>query len=71
MRKVLLAAVALVILPLAEARADGPWCAYYSRGGTNCGFHTYAQCRASVSGVGGSCQPNPFFQGGAATRRLR
>ena len=31
------------------------WCANYSNGSTNCGFHTQEQCRATVSGVGGFC----------------
>jgi hypothetical protein len=41
------------------AHADGPWCAYYSAPfyATNCGFHTYEQCLATVSGVGGSVSP--------------
>jgi hypothetical protein len=42
-----------------------PWCAeYWGRsggGGTNCGFLTLEQCRAAVSGVGGSCEPNQFY----------
>jgi hypothetical protein len=34
------------------------WCAIESvGGGTNCGFVTIEQCRASVSGVGGFCEP--------------
>jgi hypothetical protein len=41
------------------------WCAeYWGRsggGGTNCGFLTIEQCRAAVSGVGGSCEPNQFY----------
>ncbi len=32
-------------------------------GGRNCGFDTYEQCRAAVSGVGGYCEPNLFYQG--------
>jgi hypothetical protein len=38
------------------------WCAYYDLGeggATNCGFATSQQCLAAVSGVGGSCGPNP------------
>src|SRR5262245_32294407 len=34
------------------------WCAQYSGqggGGTNCGFFTIEQCRATVSGIGGFC----------------
>ncbi len=46
------------------AHADGPWCAYYDGhfgGASNCGFHTYAQCLATISGVGGWCQPNTMY----------
>jgi hypothetical protein len=41
------------------------WCADYSGrgGGKNCYFLTFNQCRAAVSGVGGSCSHNPFFTG--------
>jgi uncharacterized protein DUF3551 len=41
-----------------------PWCAVYSGdagGASNCGFLTIAQCRATVSGIGGSCEPNQFY----------
>ena len=31
------------------------WCANYSNGSNNCGFYTFDQCRAAISGVGGSC----------------
>jgi hypothetical protein len=37
------------------------WCAVYQNGSTNCGFVTIEQCRATVSGAGGSCQPNQFY----------
>ena len=33
------------------------WCAVDGGGGTNCGFVTIEQCRASISGMGGSCEP--------------
>jgi hypothetical protein len=42
------------------------WCAVYGsadNGGTNCYFLTLEQCRATVSGVGGFCQPNSFYDG--------
>lgn len=39
------------------------WCAQYQNGSNNCGFTTIEQCRASVSGVGGSCAPNSFYTG--------
>jgi tetratricopeptide (TPR) repeat protein len=34
------------------------WCADYQVGGSNCGFPTYEQCRASASGNGGFCRKN-------------
>ncbi len=63
----LLGIVAVVIGFDRPAKAqDYPWCAYnnYLHGGaTNCGFVTYQQCMAAISGVGGSCGPNPRYQG--------
>jgi Protein of unknown function (DUF3551) len=39
-----------------------PWCAYYAMGddggGTNCGFVSYEQCMATLSGMGGFCVLN-------------
>ena len=73
--------VALVVLAvfLTQVPADAlpcdntRWCAEYSGnggGGTNCGFFTIEQCRATVSGIGGFCQPNPFYNPcGSAGRR--
>jgi hypothetical protein len=62
---------ALVIVPAVltqtPARAlpcdNTRWCAEYapSMGGTNCGFFTIEQCRATVSGIGGFCVPNQFY----------
>jgi hypothetical protein len=48
-----------------------PWCAVYSGdagGASNCGFSTIAQCRATVSGIGGSCEPNQFYNPRPAAR---
>ena len=61
MRTVILLVAALAVLPLTnvDARADGAWCARDSKGGTNCGFHTYEECRANVLG-GGYCDRNLF-----------
>jgi hypothetical protein len=39
------------------ARGGARWCANYVNGTTNCGFYTFQQCLAAVSGVGGSCEP--------------
>ncbi len=57
---------ALLTMVPAQAQ-EYPWCAQYSGrdgGGRNCGFATYRQCMASVSGVGGFCERNLFFRGG-------
>ena len=44
------------------AHADGPWCAFYEPlEATNCGFYTYEQCLATVTGVGGYCEPNTMY----------
>lgn len=51
-----------------QAGIEYPWCAVYSEstvGATNCGFSTLAQCRATISGVGGMCMPNPAYVGPA------
>jgi hypothetical protein len=65
-----LLAAALVIIAagaveMPSARADPyRWCALYNaKGGTNCGFVTFEQCMATVSGIGGFCNPNPFYNG--------
>jgi hypothetical protein len=79
----LMAAAALAATPLiiaAPAAADPyKWCAVYGGsgggGGTNCGFLTLEQCRATVSGIGGMCQPNVFYtgpdRGSAPSKRKR
>lgn len=41
-----------------EVRADGKWCARYPEGASNCGFYSFAQCQATVSGRGGFCELN-------------
>ena len=40
-----------------------PWCAALNLGDLayNCGFDTEAQCRATVSGIGGFCERNTQY----------
>ena len=48
----------------AQAGIEYPWCAQYDErtgGGTNCGFVTLQQCRAAISGAGGTCYENPAY----------
>jgi hypothetical protein len=69
----LLGVFAAVIWVDRPAKAqDYPWCAYYNYlhgGATNCGFVTHQQCLATIRGVGGSCGPNPRYQGPPLRRR--
>ena len=48
-----------------------PWCAVYGGrggGGTNCGFLTIEQCRATVSGIGGFVRTQSILQSTAGER---
>jgi hypothetical protein len=73
MRAILLVAITFAALSLSTigARADGTWCAQYSSpgGGSNCGFYSFEQCQATVSGIGGFCMRNPFSSSAAEPRR--
>lgn len=59
----LLTILAVLILSARPSVAQNyPWCAIYSgRGGSNCGFVSFAQCMATVSGIGGFCRPNTMY----------
>jgi tetratricopeptide (TPR) repeat protein len=55
--------IAAVFALGAPAQAKEPaWCATYRNGGNNCGFNTYEQCMAAVSGVGGFCNKSPYAE---------
>jgi hypothetical protein len=46
-----------------EASAQGTyyaWCARYDAYTYNCGFTTWQQCQANISGMGGWCYENPM-----------
>ena len=68
---VLFAAIAIAAVARPAAAIEYPWCAQYggggdNGGGRNCGFSTLEQCRETVSGIGGSCEPNLFYPGSAS-----
>jgi len=47
-----------------------PWCADYGGqmgGSSNCGFSTYEQCQAALSGNGGFCNRNTQYTGGGGS----
>ena len=51
-----------------------PWCAAYGgswSGTSNCGFKTLQQCMATVSGIGGSCERNQFYNPSHSGRRAK
>ncbi len=60
----ILSAVAMALL-LAEATSaearEYPWCARYGWTTSNCGFVSFQQCLATISGIGGRCEPNPRY----------
>ena len=62
----ILTSAALLAPTVSEAQIY-PSCAQYGGmsggGGRNCGFASYAQCMATVSGVGGFCERNSFYTG--------
>jgi Protein of unknown function (DUF3551) len=73
-----LAVLAVVIAALSvgagDANAQGkywPWCARYDSWTIVCGFATYQQCMATVSGVGGYCQRNVMPPPGPEARPSR
>ena len=51
-----------------SAAREYPWCAFYGPSTRNCGFVSLAQCRATISGVGGYCGQNPSYQGSKPRR---
>jgi Protein of unknown function (DUF3551) len=73
MRKLTLSgAFALVLLGGATQSASAaPWCAWYDAYTYNCGFHTFEQCLATVSGAGGSCNRNVNEPAYSEPRRRR
>jgi Protein of unknown function (DUF3551) len=61
MPTIVLVAIALAGMSLTSTFADTvTWCATYRLGSTNCGYSSSEECLATVRGLGGFCQPNPF-----------
>ena len=65
--------VMMAAVASAPAQADPyRWCAVYGGGsgddnGTNCYFMTLPQCQAAISGMGGFCTANQFYDGRPVT----
>jgi hypothetical protein len=69
MKALLFATTCLAAAAAFGTRAEAqnyPWCAEYGGGdmgggGTNCGFATFEQCMATLSGMGGFCNKNTQY----------
>jgi hypothetical protein len=66
MTRVVFALFTLTALAMASPRPSiaetyRPWCADYG-GSTNCGFHTYEQCKMTASGTNTFCVHNPWYE---------
>ena len=79
MRKLFLVAAGLTaawsLFPAPSRAIEYPWCAQYGGrggdGGRNCGFVSFEQCMATVSGIGGFCERNLFYKGPERGRKPR
>ena len=61
--KIIVAALVMIPAVLTQTPASASWCAEYSGGGgyENCGFSTFEQCQATVSGRGANfCRPSQY-----------
>lgn len=63
MRRIAVAALLAIPLWLAAPAAarEYPWCARYDWTTSNCGFVSFQQCLATISGIGGRCEQNPRY----------
>jgi len=66
-RRIAIVTVAALGFSFGSTASAAPykWCAVYNFDIEirECLFVTIEQCRASISGVGGYCEPNPFYAG--------
>jgi hypothetical protein len=63
----LVAVVGAAPSSFAQSAYDYPWCALYGSraggGAQSCYYATYAQCMATMSGIGGTCVRSPYYRG--------
>ena len=67
----LFAAALLMLAAIPASAGEYPWCARYDWTTTNCGFVSFQQCLATISGIGGRCEPNPRYVPEAPRKRVR
>ncbi len=67
MKVILLMLGVIALTSVGGGRAEAqnyPWCAYYGGqmgGSSNCGFVSFQQCMATLSGMGGFCDRNTQY----------
>ena len=69
-----LAMLSLMLAMMPSAQAEGSWCAHKSgTGGSNCGYYSFEQCMAAISGGASFCTQNGFYghQNQSRTRTRR
>ena len=59
--RIIMAAASMSSMVGAGSADPYKWCAVESGGSTNCSFMTMDQCRATISGNGGSCEPKQIL----------
>jgi hypothetical protein len=73
MRNIVISAILAMPLALSASAAiaapEYPWCARYDWTTANCGFVSFQQCLATISGIGGRCEPNPRYVAPAQRRK--
>jgi hypothetical protein len=66
-QSVIVAAVLIAATSASQAQTayDYPWCALRGdrSGGQSCYFTSYRQCMQTLSGIGGTCIPSPYYRG--------
>jgi len=70
----ILAAMILAVSAQPGLAQNYPYCAHYGGsfgGAPNCGFTTWDQCMAAVSGTQGTCEMNPWASGPSSGQRIR
>ena len=58
---VIVAALSLAAHATPAQAREYPWCARYDWTTSNCGFVSFQQCLATISGIGGRCEQNPRY----------
>lgn len=64
---VMFSAMAFAVTPgsaatVKSASHEGSYCLQYNKGGSDCGFTSFQQCKASAAGIGAECELNVFHR---------